>query len=430
MNMFTQSILACVIALAATSYAVDSPVPLEVRPNQDRVGQLFAILGETLPAITDPNADRSKDHEIYMAHRNRITSATQELARMGDPAVDRIIDELRRATDVSYVSGCEALRLIGSEKSQNALLDMALGRNGFEPDSNAARIYVEMMEERKDKAACKVLLTSTDRDVLFEALRGIWGVELDADSFEKVRKCLKYQGGTMASILRERSIGVIAADPSSNLVEEKVQALVESLATVKDVPEGQYKKPNFEGEGIGNLADNLYHVHVSALAGMKGVDSALRSRIAAAPEGIGRNCLMIALAKRGDMAGTRESLKAFLKDPEYRTMSMLKRDCLDCFLRHGEERDVAFLTELSTSDPYQVEEFNHFPGSYEKWGDEYMNLTKDQEEEPEIRFAPKVTMLVWGEKTKPRKTTHPIRMAAQSAIKAIGAREKKDGQAE
>jgi len=415
MNRFRSVVLSCLIAASTVSYGADNSAPQDDKASQERIEHLFAILGEKMPTLRNPGIPSSKD-ETYMNYCNRVTSATQELARMGDPAVDRIIGRLRRAQSGNFrQGGLEALKLIGSKKAQDALLDMALGRNGFEPSSDAARTYGHMMWEGKDYAACKVLLSSSDVGVQSAGLSGMRRIALDLDLFEKVRKYLTHPDPA----LQDRALSVIADDPSPDLAEEKVQAVVELLRGVKDIPDGGLKKREQGHMGPGNGADSHYSRYVWYLWQITGSDAALRKQMASAPEGIVRHCLALALAWRDHVEEARESLQSFLKDSNYRTMSNLRQRCVDAFLTYGHPQDIPFLKELAASDPYSVDVYRGgVSGFLEKWGDEYINLTKDQRDNPKEWFYPEMGELM-GFQPKPAETTYPIRLAAKLAIKAI-----------
>jgi hypothetical protein len=221
------------------------------------------------------------------------------------------------------------------------------------------------------------------------------------------------------STLQARALYVIEHDPSPDLAEEKVQAVVELLQGVKDLPEGSLKKWGFERGNRGNVADSRYSRYVWVLWQITGSDASLRKQMTSAPEGIVRHCLALALAWRDHVEAVRESLQSFLKDTNYRAMTGLRRQCLDAFRTYGQPEDIAFLKELAASDPYNEEVYKgNYPGFLEKWGDEYINLTKEQREQPEEYFYPRMEKLA-GYQIKPAETIYPIRRAAQWAIKAI-----------
>lgn len=228
-------LMAWMIALSAMVCAAENQSTKEQAANLDRAEQLISILnGEYVvdPSIQDPH----RRQEMYNDHWTRITSATLELSKMGDPVVDKIVNTLRKYEyGVSKGDPRIVLMKIGTPKAQKALLDMALGRNGFERSSDAAGYYAEMMQEKGDKSACKALLKSDSIGVRSAGLYGISGIALDADLFEEVKKCLKIQS------LRQPALSVIKHDPSPDLAEEKVQAMVELLQGVKDLPEGSLK---------------------------------------------------------------------------------------------------------------------------------------------------------------------------------------------
>jgi hypothetical protein len=405
--------MAWMVALSALICAAENESTKEQAANLDRADQLISILsGEYVvdPSTQDPHTRE----EMRNDHWTRITSATLELSKMGDPVVDKIVSTLRKYEYAGSKGDPRVVLMkIGTPKAQKALLDMALGRNGFERSSDAARYYAEMMQEKGDKSACKALLKSDSIGVRSAGLYGISGIALDAGLFEEVRKCLRIES------LRRPALSVIKNDPSPNLAEEKVQAMVELLQGVKDLPEASLKKWGFERGNRGNVADSHYSRYVSVLWQITASDAALQKQMASAPEGIVRHCLALALAWRDHIEAVRESLQSFLKDSNCRTMSNLRGQCLQAFLAYGQPEDIAFLRELAAADPYNEEVYKgNYSGFLEKWGDEYINLTKEQKEQPEEYFYPKMEKLA-GYQIKPAETIYPIRRAAQAAIKAI-----------
>ncbi len=305
---------------------------------------------------------------------------------------------------------------MNTPRADDALLDMALGRNAFKQfgfEALAAVTYVDMMVDRRDRKACRVFLVNDQGLNYGYALRAIEGIELDRELLTKVIELL----GKRAHI--EDAVQVLAADPSISFVEEKVQALVKSLEAIPGIP----GKLRFGGE-MRPLTeeDSLYCAHVRALGQLKGADEPLRQCLEKTTDTRVRHCLMIALTLRGDLASARESLQSFLKNPKYRTLVGMRSICVkECFSKYGEKQDLPFLKEFSETDLYNQERDTRFMSIYwHKWGDAYINLRQSDAQNPHFqeihreeiaRLEPGVIKIIY-----------PLREAAKRAIQAIETR--------
>ncbi|HPS02888.1 MAG TPA: hypothetical protein PLA90_15220 [Candidatus Sumerlaeota bacterium] len=376
----------------STSHADEKAVPTKGTPTPpERVEYLLSILAKPEPNFTpEEMKDHKKVQQAYSIYREEQLNASRELSRMGDSVVEILVEQIKKGKDGDFRDRLETiLSRINTQKAREVRKNLNRGR-----------------------------LDSKSGYVVNEGLIGIKDIELDADLLTKVTACLKNP------YRMQDALDVLAADPSSDFSTEKVQAITQSMLAQVGKPGMKFGYRNFEGAGIGSVADSIYRKHVWTLSRMKSVDETIRNEIGVQPEGIVRDLLKIALALRGDMKSERESLKTFLKNPEYRTLANNRLFCVEAFNKFGDKTDLPFLKELANSDPYSVEEYDFFP-KCEKWGEEYINRTKDQIEYEKDAFAPKQTMC--PEKQIPTKVTYPIREAAKGAIRAIEARTGGDG---
>lgn len=371
----------------STSHADEKAVPTKGTPTPpERVEYLLSILAKPEPKPTpEEEKDPVKVRRDWSAYQEEQMRASGELVRMGDSVVDVLIKRIKTERESIFRDRIET---VVNRMNTPHSIDLRKNMN-------------------------RTRLASKSGYVVNEGLIGIKDIELDADLLTKVTACLKNP------YRMQDALDVLAADPSSDFPTEKVQAITQSMLAQVGKPGMKFGYRNFEGAGIGSVADSIYRKHVWTLSRMKGVDGAILNEITTQPEGIVRDLLKIALALRGDLKSERESLKTFLKNPEYRTLANNRLFCVEAFNKFGDKTDLPFLKELANSDPYCVEEYDFFP-KCEKWGEEYINRTKDQIEYEKDAFAPKQTMC--PEKQIPSKVTYPIREAAKGAIRVIETR--------
>jgi hypothetical protein len=388
---FCSILMVLLLACPPTSHADENAAPVKEEPiSPERLEYLLSILAKPEPNFApEEMKDYKKVQQAYSIYREEQLNASRELSRMGDSVVEILVEQIKKGKDGDFRDRLETiLSRINTQKAREMRKNLNRGR-----------------------------LDSKSGYVVNEGLIGIKDIELDADLLTKVTACLKNP------YRMQDALDVLAADPSSNFPTEKVQAITESMLAQAGKPGMKFGYRNFEGAGIGSVADSIYRKHVWTLSRMKGVDEALRNEITTQPEGIVRDLLKIALALRGDMKSERESLKTFLKNPEYRTLANNRLFCVEAFNKFGDKSDLPFLKELADRS-LLVEEYDFFP-KCEKWGEEYINRTKDQIEYEKDAFAPKQTMC--PEKQIPTKVTYPIREAAKKAIQAIEARTEAEG---
>lgn len=400
MTVFVAFWSLCFFAARATSAESENPTP-----NRLRIERLLA-----------------KAEEVQ--YLSAQTSLTQAIVSLGDPVIDPLIERTKRTLRSDQRRFIVPVTIILSEmntpRADKILLDLAWGRNTFsrfEPESLAATTYINMMKKRGNKNACRIFLVPDQGKSYGYALCAIEGTELDRELFDKVCSFLTRDN------FRNDALQVLATDPSTNLTEEKVVAICNSLVEIEKQPDRNRATRDNMLKGIFNTTDRYCVPHIDALVKIPGADSAIRTRIEQQPEGITRQCLRIALANRGDIPATREFLAAFLKDPEYRACVVLRIRAVEGYSNGGETRDLPFLQELAATDPFKEEWELALDGPrWHKWGDEHINLYKEPAEYR--RYYETEKKRIPSERFR---TTYLIREAAKKAIEAIEARAANEG---
>jgi HEAT repeat protein len=335
--------------------------------------------------------------------RAELDQAIARLRAVGDEAIEPLLDALQKSGNV-YLEhrAVSLLRSMGTGRARESLLRIALGRDspggvGF-GSSWAARNYVQLLEDRSD---AKRLLASKDTGVQGVALFTLPGVSIDVALFHQLEGFLQ----SKSDYLRTRAAIVMATDPETTLVRQKVSAIVKSLETVENLPKAREK---FDSDHFGTLADHVYYEFIKALCQMKGADDSLREQ-AGSTQGNVRVCLLIARGRRGDPS-VKSALRTFLKDAKTQTMTMMRSSALHAFEATGTVDDLAFLQEMAQTDPLEVWDFGGL--IFEMIDGKLINTGE--------RMAPVPA------ETDPRwskaRRYYPVRSEAERAIKRIKAR--------
>ena len=197
--------------------------------DEERVRHLLEVIGTQAPSMPVPKEiEETRDRavrEAYWAQRNaafeafeaKMRAATDELAAMGDNAVDRLVGELNNplAGAARRHRIVVVLAKIGTLKAREELLEIALAedRPGKTYASWAARNLVKVAPGQERIVR---LLESDDSRVLGVALSHLRGVSIDSSLLSSMRRFLQateYRPGTNLGI-RYKAAYVLASDRS------------------------------------------------------------------------------------------------------------------------------------------------------------------------------------------------------------------------
>lgn len=197
--------------------------------------QLIAILDEKPDVSTVSEAivyetDEQKRVE-YIKQKNlereRQWIATQDaivqLAAMGDMAVDPIVRKLKsRDYSMEFLEpALQVLQKINTPKSQQVLLSIALGKDGFEsPRNRVIKYYVRNLQ---DKSKATIFLKSDNDSLIRYVLDGLCGASLDDALFSCIETLMQTNQGSSSSCfsMKDKTARVLAADPNMALADRK-----------------------------------------------------------------------------------------------------------------------------------------------------------------------------------------------------------------
>lgn len=387
---------------------------------QAKINRLLEILSTKRPSIPVPKEIYSeKDmakRKQYFEERSRKfqefeekhKQARNELASMGDEVIDRLLEIFRSGKLKTHV--VLVLKKIGTQNAQMALLNMALGQNGFDrPDKLAARNYIELTKNKED---IQKLLVSSDEDILSIALQHLPGVMIDNELLKRLDELLQstQYHPVLNFALRTKAAAVIAADSRSVLMQEKVSVVVKSLDTVEQMPESNER---FQYNSIGTFADRTYLLLAMSLEKMKGADAYLSeatNRITGNPK---RWMLSVRL-KRGD-SSVKSEVRNFLENPNMLKRTLLRSYAIQGYEKTGTTDDIIFLSRIAESDTVVL--LNRGGLLLETINGEPINNTGER-----AVIYDEYSILEWN-KLSARQRIPIIRRRAQQAIIAIEKRQ-------
>ncbi|NLT11513.1 MAG: hypothetical protein GXY06_03760 [Clostridiaceae bacterium] len=341
--------------------------------------------------------------QLWEEYDRTINEAIELLVLQGDAIVDVLMDELRSNRRDTYFHGraIEILKRINTPKSNTALWDVAMGKTRVFP-RHAAYAY---MDNLKDKSQARVFLDSEDQDVVLRALRYLVGVNVDKELLEK---CLPYLNATQYDrktnySYRMWAASVLASDTGDALLPDKVNAFVNAIKTVKEMPGADVK---FQHDWLGTTADNTYSQLTKALMQISGIRALHVEYHLSDTDVYVRLCMEIVLAKLGD-GSVRGSIKRAIANPD--TGIQMRVLALEAFEKIASEEDVAFLTELAENDTYEVTMIGNI--LVEQQDSVMLHLPKGSEERMQVE-----EMLNTKEVMRSMRTNYPVRDEARRVL--------------
>jgi hypothetical protein len=265
----------------------------------------------------------------------------------------------------------QVLQGVNSEGSRAVLRRMALGEwGGGNPNMEAWAAQALMA---CDPAEAWALLTSRAPGILVPALNALKGQPVDAKRLALLKTCLPHR---MEVAVSWRAAEVMAHGSTGNVAREAVAAIGEALSAVAADPKANTPYPRaggstfFEAYG-GSYLQALLIVHV---------DNQVLHDLARRFEGRARDVVLVALARRGDRS-VHDEMVRLVQDPE---AALAREWASRAFEDIGRPGDLPLLRTLAKTDPLLREGLLPAPHPIGSTG-----------------------------------PTHPVRQAAQDAIRVI-----------
>ena len=300
--------------------------------------------------------------------------AVASLIGMGDAAVAEIGRQLAdRQNDFGLQHrSVRVLKGVNSEKSRALLRDMALR------EVRTANPNIEGWAGRNlialDRDEAWPLLAATTHHVLGDALNAVDGEPIDEKYMPFLRARLDHEN----EFVRWRVVEVMASEPSGKYATEVIEAVHKALLSVADLPDVDEPYRSFLSTAL-TLGEACYARYVNVLARVKVKNDALQT-LAGRIEGRGRDVVVLALARRRD-ASVHDELVRLAQDPKAGLFRAWAATALGAV---GTRKDLTLLRRLATSDTL-------------------------------VREGP----LPPPHPTDSTGPTHPVRLAAQRAIRMI-----------
>ncbi|HNY28681.1 MAG TPA: hypothetical protein PKH31_15005 [Candidatus Sumerlaeota bacterium] len=281
-------------------------------------------------------------------------------------------------------------------------------------------IRIDTEQARKARRTLGLaLLQSPDRAQNIQGVQVVRGLALDEELFPLVFRWIGNE------ITRGDAWNVLMDDPSGNFTDRKIQAALDDLQAPSQWRDAN-RRTVISQHSFGNRADGRYCNGIWILSSLKGpdVNCQLKRVLETLPAGPTRDCLVVVLAKRDRFLCQRPALVKLLQCERNRAFPHLRMYAVEIMGQSGNKEDLPFLKKLADFDPYCYEDYLGF-SRHERWGNEYLNLTRKQMEEPEMAFVPRQT--IEDGPVVPDHITYPIRQAARLAIHLIQSRIAKEG---
>jgi hypothetical protein len=365
--------IAIVLGLVSvTGFAGTAPDSNSLEKQSEHEAEIVRLIN-----ILDMSSSEKKMKQV------ELDEAIADIAAMGDQVIEPMMDKIRQDHGLSFQHRTvRVLKAIGTPKAQEALLDIALGRDPNKGTGSrwAAVNYIESLQDKSD---ARKLLVSKRPDILSSSLLAMKGVTIDDELLERLEELLE----SKSWFLRIDTAMVMGADPVKAYAREKVSAIIKSMGTIKELPEANQPFPN--PLAIGTIADHIRARFIDALGQMKGANSYLRD-ITSKVKGEAQWCVLIARAKRGDTS-VKGELYNIIRNLN---AGLMRAWAAGAFQHIGTPEDLSFLQELTETDPLSVEV--------------YKKLRRPNE--------------------KPTEMFYPVRFRAQLAIKSIEKKSKEKGE--
>lgn len=272
-------------------------------------------------------------------NKGQIVAASKALTDMGDAGVAAIMD-YKGWNGIFEKRAIEVLKEIKSEKAQQALLEIALGKHSVDNNGNryAAGCYV------KNGGDAEKLLESENSLILEDAFRALKGHRVDINLLEHLRRAMQSQNPYLCM----QAADVMGADPNDEYVQEKIATIITTMEKVEEIQDVNKPFPN--PMALGTIGDHIYASFIDAMAKMPKADEYLEQATDKV-KGKSRWSVIIARANRGDTRVKSEIYK-IINDPTAGSMRAYAVHSMD---EIGTPEDLPMLQKLAASDPLEVE---------------------------------------------------------------------------
>ena len=280
----------------------------------------------------------------------------KECRHQGSEGARRLIAEMPRIPHKYRAQALEVLALTHAPEAREYLLSLALSTT----DETAALKYIY---KSGAPSAARNLLQSTNHEIQTIAVRGLLdahrdgAIPLDRRAWEVVKGLLSAE-----SLEVRKAAAMVAGRDSGTEVPavEKAQALVRALEGIETLPEAQKQT----AYGVHTFLRGARYefaclIVVNALSELRGLEEEFLRRQPADTEVLVRDCMLLALGRRGD-EHAKEGLRRLVQQ---HPSAAFRWEALGAFFKLGTTEDLPWLQELAERDPFYIAKW--LPGKIE-----------------------------------------------------------------
>ena len=321
---------------ATTDASVEEVVP-NAFPSEQSQDSTTTPEDDTIGAIRDMLNRFDNLWREPMPERDRAVAV---LAQHGDDAVAEIERQIIDGeVNLGYGWGHNVVRVleaINSEKSRALLRRMALGEFGKGNEAWAARRLIAC-----DRSEASNLLTSTNSEVLVDAIIAMRGQPIDEKLLALLKKSLSHKEHRTRCLAAQ----TLTAGTSGELAIEALYAIGVAMNTVADMPEIDVLSRQRDGLES-TLGERHYLDYVRALAKAQVEDNMIHE-LTNQLHGRAKDSAFLALARRGDKSVWEEMIRLIQDEHAGLFRSWAARALGDI----GTYEDWSFLRTLAENDP-------------------------------------------------------------------------------
>lgn len=265
-----------------------------------------------------------------------------ELSNFSDKAVERIVVKIRAYPEVTRGAFYDVLKDIGTVKARKALLDVALGQNGFEGESFPAAVrYVKSLKNKDDVMP---LLDAKNFNIVFTALKTLEGIKITQELFQRLKLILRSRDTTLAAQAGE----VMIADKRTEFAKEKVSTLIDLIEKCDDLPKGKKRVNTVSASKTSENRKCIIYTNI--LYRIQKADDFLRKITGRVKSPKARRAVILARAHKGDLTVKDEIYKIAREEDN----GVIRKIAILAYEYIGNSSDLPFLKEIMLNDPHVV----------------------------------------------------------------------------
>ena len=266
--------------------------------------------------------------------------AVASLARQGDAAVAEIARQVEWNRDFGWLhTTVRVLKAVNSEESRAILRRIAVGELAEQHANPNIESWAAQALIGCNPSEAWALLTSTTPQVLVVALVAVDGQPVDEKRMALLETCLESED----ALVCWRTAAVMAGGCTGKLASEAVDAIGQALTVAAGRPDADAPYPRAGGATFVEMYSSPY---IGSLA-LARVDNQRLHELAERMEGRARDAVLVALARRDDKS-VHDELIRLAQEPE---ATLFRAWAARALGEIGTAEDLPLLRTLAKTDP-------------------------------------------------------------------------------